>query len=62
MEFSYFVEMKGGGRRDVPSRFLTMSDTMGVWQFEVDLKTDLGLEGERAYDELVEICKCNFSS
>lgn len=54
--------MKGGGRRDVPSRFLTMSDTMGVWQFEVDLKTDLGLEGERAYDELVEICKCNFSS
>lgn len=55
LELSYFVEMRGGQRRDVPIRELPMSDDVGVWQFEIDVKSDLGLEGPNAYDELSEI-------
>lgn len=59
LEVSYFVEMRGGGRRDVPIRNLPMSSELGVWEFEIDLKKDLNLEGQRALDELTSICNKN---
>ncbi|KAK4884325.1 hypothetical protein RN001_000596 [Aquatica leii] len=55
LQISYHVEMRGGSGKDVPLRELPMSDTLGVWEFEVDVKTDLGLQGPRTFDEITEI-------
>lgn len=47
------VEINGGGRRDLQSKELKMApETPGVWEYNIDLKSELGLEGPRAYDQL----------
>lgn len=58
MEVQYYAEMTGGGRRDVTTRQLKMSDHVGVWEFDIDLKNDLGIEGHRAAEQLNDLCMC----
>ncbi|KAF5280329.1 hypothetical protein FQR65_LT03138 [Abscondita terminalis] len=55
LQISYSVELRGGNRKNVPIREIPMSDTMGVWEYEVDVKTDLGLQGPSGFDEITEI-------
>lgn len=44
MEVHSFVEMRTGGRRDIPSQQLQMDDTRpGIWHMKIDLKTLLGM-------------------
>lgn len=43
MEVHASVEMKSGGRRDLSTRELAMSsDNPGIWEYQVDLATELG--------------------
>ncbi|KAF5272540.1 hypothetical protein FQA39_LY07864 [Lamprigera yunnana] len=55
LQITYFVEMRGGTRRETPIREIPMSDSPGVWELEIDVKTDLGLQGPRNFDEITEI-------
>lgn len=58
MEVLTSVEMTGGGRRDLQSRELKMTpETPGVWEYNIDLKSELGLEGPRAFEQLNGISK-----
>ncbi|XP_018320205.1 CD109 antigen [Agrilus planipennis] len=52
MEVHYSVEMRGGGRRDGAIQQIPLSDRMGIWQYNIDLKGDLGLDGQRSSEEL----------
>lgn len=43
MEVHSSVEMRAGGRRDIPSQQLRMDDARpGIWHMKIDLKTLLG--------------------
>lgn len=55
MEIRTSVEMKGGGRRDLPTRDLKMSEIDGVWQITLDMKEELGLTGRNVFEELNNI-------
>lgn len=58
MEVLTSVEIAGGGRRDLQSRELKMTpETPGVWEYNIDLKSELGLEGPRAFEQLNGISK-----
>ncbi|XP_074042539.1 macroglobulin complement-related [Leptinotarsa decemlineata] len=56
LEVTATVDMRGGGRRDIPSRILyQMEDNQGVWEYKVDVKRDLGITGPKAYEELSQL-------
>lgn len=57
MEVQYSVEMRGGGRRDIGPKVLKITDNAGIWQFDIDLKSDLGIEGLKSAEQLTEMCK-----
>lgn len=57
MEVSYSVEMRGGGREEIQPRLLPMSEKPGIWELEIDVKADLHVEGPRAFEQLVDMCK-----
>lgn len=42
LEISGSVESRSGGRRDLPTQDIVMSEDLGVWEFKVDLKHQLG--------------------
>ncbi|EFA07485.1 CD109 antigen [Tribolium castaneum] len=51
MEVFTYVE-SGSGRRDLPSRQLFMVDgSPGVWEYKFDIKSELGLEGTKAFED-----------
>lgn len=56
LEVTTGVEMRGGGRRDIPIRQLYQVDgSPGIWEYKIDIKRDLGISGPRAYEELSQI-------
>lgn len=57
MEVHTTVEMRGGGRRDLQTKELKMSDKLGVWEYYIDIKDELNLQGPRSYEELNDISK-----
>lgn len=43
MEVTAFVEKRGGGRIDItPKRLWMMDEQPGVWEYQIDLKRELG--------------------
>ncbi|XP_017785160.1 PREDICTED: CD109 antigen isoform X2 [Nicrophorus vespilloides] len=55
MEIHTSIDRHGGARLDLPTRTLKMSDDIGVWQYHIDLKYELELEGVRKVNELNDI-------
>lgn len=52
MEVSTYIELRDGGRRDLPRKQLYMLDGQpGVWEYRIDVKSELGIEGARAFEE-----------
>lgn len=58
MEVTTAIEMGGGGRRDLRSKLLEMSaDAPGIWQYKIDLKSELKTEGPATLKQLNQISK-----
>lgn len=55
MEMRTTIKMRTGGSRDLDTKILKMSENVGVWDFDLDMKSELGLEGPRAIDQLNDI-------
>uniref|UniRef100_A0AAR5PB89 NTR domain-containing protein n=2 Tax=Dendroctonus ponderosae TaxID=77166 RepID=A0AAR5PB89_DENPD len=56
MEVTAYVERQGGGRSEIaPKRLYQMDEKPGVWEYQIDLKRELGLYGPRAFEELSQL-------
>ncbi|KAL3286714.1 hypothetical protein HHI36_001209 [Cryptolaemus montrouzieri] len=56
MEIITTVDMRnGGGRNIVPKQIFQMDENAGVWEYKLDVKRELGLEGSKGYEELSTI-------
>ncbi|CAH0551728.1 unnamed protein product [Brassicogethes aeneus] len=56
LEVATGIDMRGGGRRDIPIKQLyQLDDYSGIWEYKIDLKRELGVEGPNAYDELSQL-------
>lgn len=43
MEVTAYVERQGGGRSEIaPKRLYQMDEKPGVWEYQIDLKRELG--------------------
>lgn len=61
MEVLTTVEMASG--RNLPTRELKMSpENPGVWEYYIDIKSELGLEGPNAFEQLNDISMKNIYS
>lgn len=50
--------MKNGGIRNIaPKRIFMLEEKDGVWEYKLDIKRELGLEGSQGYEELSTISK-----
>lgn len=62
LEVQTAVEMRGGGRRDLHTKELFMSDKPGVWEYNIDLKDELQQQGTRNPQEINEISQLRINA
>lgn len=55
LELRTSFQMRSGGSRETDTKVLKMSENLGVWEYEMDMKSELKLEGPRAIEELNDI-------
>lgn len=58
LEMRTSVEMRGGGRHDLETKEIKMSENPGVWEVRLDLRHELGIDGPRAFEQLNNFSKC----
>ncbi|XP_045471389.1 CD109 antigen [Harmonia axyridis] len=55
MEISANIDMRNGGGRNIAPKEIFMQEKDGVWEYRLDVKRELGLEGSQGYEELSTI-------
>ncbi|XP_050294787.1 CD109 antigen [Anthonomus grandis grandis] len=56
LEVNAFVEKRGGGRLDLRPMNLYMMDSQpGIWEYYIDLQSELGISGAREFEELAQM-------
>lgn len=57
LELRTTLKMRDGSTKQLETKSLKMSRNLGVWKHTLDMKSELRLEGPRAYLELNEVGK-----
>lgn len=62
MEVRTSIEMRGGGRRELNTVELKMTEKPAVWEYKIDLMSELGIDNPRVLESLNDISAMRVSA